>query len=52
MSIDPDVNAMQEVILDILARLEELEEQAHIHAMLPNTVEVEEKDGVLEYKGD
>jgi hypothetical protein len=52
MSIDPDVNAMQEVILDVLARLEELEEMAHIHAMVPNIVEVEEKDGVLEYRED
>ena len=41
MSIDPDVNAMQEIILDILARLEALEEGI--------VVEVEEKNGILEY---
>jgi len=44
MSIDPEVNELKEIILDILARLDELEEQpACIVA------EVEEKNGVLEY---
>ena len=44
MSIDPEVNELKEIILDILARLDELEEQpACIVA------EVEEKDGIYEY---
>lgn len=52
MSLDPEVNVIQEMILEILERLDDLEEKAHIHAMVPNIVEVEEKDGALEYKGD
>ena len=48
MSIDPEVNAMQEVILDILERLEELEAKSACCIV----AEIEEKDGVLEYVED
>ena len=43
MSIDPEVNELKEIILDILARLEELEGKCCI---------VAEVDGALEYVED